>query len=448
MPSSKRVTRRAALKLGATSIALPLVHIRSAGAAGRLSLALWDHWVPTADPAMKRLVVAWGEKNLVDIRLDFLSQIGSKIDTTMAAEAKAKSGHDIYAFDSWTVRQYADTLLPVDDVVQSLVAQYGKLTRAHEYLGFVNGHWAAVPMSWGSASSSPCARISLLKQFANVDVQAWYPPHQSTPDAAKDWTYDTQLRIAEASFKGGYPMGFGCGFGSTDANALWGTTFGAFGAELVDANGNIAIESDNVMAAMEYCAKLVKFLPADAARWNDSSNNRALIADRTTMIWNPPSAWVIAKHDNPAVAADCWTFSNPRGPAGRLVPHRPYFWGVWSFSRNQSAAKELIAYLSQREQVEALSVAVDGYDIPPFASMSDLNVWSELGPPTGTLYNYPLRPWHDATYYVPGSPAPAPIAMQISDNYIHPGMVARLMSGGTIKDAIAWAKSKLEGFVH
>ncbi len=127
MPSKSRVTRRNALKLGAAATALPLVHIRTAGAAGKLSLALWDHWVPDGGPAMKKLVDAWAEKNKVEVQLDFLTSIGKKINITMAAEAQAKTGHDVYAFDSWTVQQYADSLDPVDDVMKRLIAKYGKL---------------------------------------------------------------------------------------------------------------------------------------------------------------------------------------------------------------------------------------------------------------------------------------------------------------------------------
>ena len=236
MPSRHRVTRRNALKLGAAATALPLVHIRTAGAAGKLKLALWDHWVPTGDAAMKKLVDQWAEKNKVEVELDFLTSIGSKINITMAAEAQAKTGHDVYAFDSWTVQQFGDSLDPMDDVMQRLIAKYGKLGHAYEYLGVANGHWLAVPVGWGSAPLPSCGRISLLKKFANIDVQAWYPAHQSTPEAAKDWTYDTQLKMAEASFKAGFPIGFGCGSNSTDANQTWGATFGAFGADLVDGN--------------------------------------------------------------------------------------------------------------------------------------------------------------------------------------------------------------------
>jgi ABC-type glycerol-3-phosphate transport system substrate-binding protein len=445
MRPGRPISRRKAVQFGAAVTALPLVHIRTAGAAGKLSLALWDHWVPTGNPALRKIAEAWAEQNKVELQLDFLTSIGSKILITMAAEAQAKTGHDVFAFDSWTVQQYGDSLTPMDDVMKRLIAKYGKLGHAYEYLGVSEGRWLAVPVGWGSAPLPPCARISMLKKFADIDVQQWFPAHQATPDASKDWTYDTQLKVAEASFKNGLPIGFGCGQNSTDANQTWGATFGAFGADLVDAKGNIVIESDNVRQAMEYAQRMVKFMPADAISWDDASNNRALISGKAALIWNPPSAWAVAKRDAPQVAEDCWTFPNPRGPKGRLVPHRPYFWGVWSFAQNKTAGAEFIEYMSQREQVEALSTAVVGYDIPPFESMSDLPIWSDVEPPKGTIYNYPVRPWHDAQYYIPGSSAPPEIATQIWNRYIYPAMVARLVSGQTIKQSIDWAKNELEG---
>ena len=85
------------------------------------------------------------------------------------------------------------------------------------------------------------------------------------------------------------------------------------------------------------------------------------------MIWNPPSAWAVAKRDAPKVAADCWTFPNPSGSKGRLVPHRPYFWGIWQFAQNKSAAKDLHRVsVRSASRSEALTTAVSGYDIPPF----------------------------------------------------------------------------------
>jgi len=184
MTARRHVSRRSALKLGAATAALPLVHIRTAGAAGKLSLALWDHWVPTGDAAMKKLIDDWAEKNKVAVQVDFISSIGSKINITMAAEAQARTGHDVYAFDQWTVHQYADSLDPMDDVMSRLIAKYGKLGHAYEYLAFIDKHWMAVPVGWGSAPLPPVGRLSMWKKFAGVDLQSWFPAGPSTLEAS------------------------------------------------------------------------------------------------------------------------------------------------------------------------------------------------------------------------------------------------------------------------
>ena len=57
------------------------------------------------------------------------------------------------------------------------------------------------------------------------------------------------------------------------------------------------------------------------------------------------------------------------------MPYCPYFWGVWSFSPNKTAAKELIEALMQREPVEQRCNEVIGYDVPPFTSMLDFKIW-------------------------------------------------------------------------
>ena len=53
-----RITRRRALKItaGAAGATLPLVHVQSANAAGKLTMGVWDHWVPAANPVLKGLI--------------------------------------------------------------------------------------------------------------------------------------------------------------------------------------------------------------------------------------------------------------------------------------------------------------------------------------------------------------------------------------------------------
>jgi len=163
MSKTKGLTRRRTLKLAAAATTLPLVHIRTGHAAGKLTFAVWDHWVPQANPVLQKLCDTWAAKNQVDFKVDYLTGVGMKINVTMAAEATARQGHDIYAFDQWTVHEFAEKLVPVDDIMKGLGTQYGQISQAAEYLGKVDGKWMAVPVGWGSAPLTPCARISLFK---------------------------------------------------------------------------------------------------------------------------------------------------------------------------------------------------------------------------------------------------------------------------------------------
>jgi hypothetical protein len=102
----------------------------------------------------------------------------------------------------------------------------------------------------------------------------------------------------------------------------------------------------------------------------------------------------------------------------------------------------------QREQAEPRCTAVVGYDIPPYASMLDFAVWSDVEPPKGTVFNYPVRPSHHGEPNPSGFPAPPEIAVQMYHRGLHPTMLAKLQSGQSVKQVIAWAKDELEGFVR
>jgi ABC-type glycerol-3-phosphate transport system substrate-binding protein len=255
------------------------------------------------------------------------------------------------------------------------------------------------------------------------------------------------LKAAEACKKAN--MTFGLGLGTTaDSVDTTGSMFAAFGAELISAKGDVNVHTDPVREVLEYAQQLVKHLPDNAVSYDDASNNRALISGQSALIWNPPSAWAVAKRDAPNVAADSWTFPGPKGPKGRFVPLGAFSWGIWNFSPNKTAAKELIEFLSQRENVEARCVATQGYDVPPFASMTDFKIWEEVGPPKGTVYHYPIRKSHHQENSIAMAPAPAEIAVQAYNRGTLPTMLAKLQSGLSIKQVQDWAQDELEGFVR
>jgi ABC-type glycerol-3-phosphate transport system substrate-binding protein len=441
MTKKRTIGRRAALALGAT---LPLVHIRSAGAAGKLAIVVPDHWVQEGNVVLRRQIQAFAEEHKVDVQADFLT--GPTNRSTLSAEGLAKVGHDLQVFPIWEVHNNADWLDPVDDVMAGLTRQYGPTNEICEYLGQQGKSWRAVPISTMSLYYCAMGRISILKQ-AGVDVRAMYPARPEGSPEAANWTYDTYLKAAEACHKAGVP--FGTGLGTTGDSVSWiGQMFASFGAELIDRKGEIQVESDAVRRALEYSQKLVSFLPENAVAYDDASNNRAYISGRAALIFNPPSPWAVAKRDNPAIAQDTWLFPAPAGPAGRFEAYTTNFWGVWSFAKNKSAAKAIITYLMQRERIQERCEATAGYDIPPFASMVDFPIWDKVGPPDGMCFNYPLRPIHKARPYIAMSPAPPEIAVRAYNRGTIGTMLARLHTGQSVPQVVAWAKEELAGFAE
>ncbi len=444
---SKGLSRRRAITVATAATALPLVHIRTGRAAGKVSVGFWDHWVPAGNDIMKKQCAAWGAKNQVEVQPDFITSNGAKNILTQAAEAQAKTGHDIQQFPGWEVHNHADQLESMDDVMKGLMGQYGAVAKASQYLHQVKGHWKAVPCSSGNQNKGPCGRISVLKEVAGLDIVKMYPASAPATAEADRWTYDTMLKAAEACQKAG--MTFGIGLGTTaDSVDTAGGMFAAFGANVINEEGGVTVRTNEVRQVLEYAQQLVKYLPADAVSYDDASNNRALISGKSALIWNPPSAWAVAKRDNIKVAEDCWTFPAPKGPKGRFLPLGAFAWGVWDFSPNKTAAKELIAFLSQRENVEARCTAVDGYDVPPFASMTDFKVWDEVSPPKGTVYHYPIRASHHQESWVAVAPAPPEIAVQAYNRGTLPTMLAKLQSGQSIPQVLSWAEDELGGFTR
>ena len=134
---SRKVSRRrfvaGTAALSTALVAAPFV--RGAYAAGKLSIGFWDHWVPGRQRGHRELVKEWAEKEKVEVSIDYITSHGNKHLLTIAAEAQAKSGHDILAIPTWLPARYAEQLVPVDDVMDDLIKaqrhgqRHGRISR-------------------------------------------------------------------------------------------------------------------------------------------------------------------------------------------------------------------------------------------------------------------------------------------------------------------------------
>ncbi len=443
-------TRRRFLKGAAASAAAvgAAPYIKTAHSAGSLTLGLWDHWVPGANAVMERICVDWGKANNVDVSVDFITSIGNKLLLTAQAETRAETGHDVYSVPLWMVSIFRNSLVSLDDVVAEIESRYGKLVPFASFLGRVDGTWKGSPAPTGTLTYANVSRADLFLEHAGIDLKAMFPAgKQRDPALVDGWTYDAFLAAAEKLHAAGHP--FGAPIAPTPDGSAWlGALFTAFSAKLVDESGDITVDSDETRQVLDYLSRLTQFMDPGVYAWDDAGNNRWLISGNGSTFFNPPSAWAVAKRDNPDVAQHVWHHDAPRGPAGRFRAGAPFFWGAWEFSPNVSAAKDLFLHVASPEVVSEMLRASQGFDLPLVEAYFESNdIWSTATPPDGVLYNYPLRGNEELT--VPGYPAPPEIASLIATQGVYPNLVARVTLGGdSFDDAISWAENELEGLMR
>ena len=114
----EKLSRRRLVAAGAATGLVAAPFVRSAHAAGTLTIGLWDHWVPGANDVQSAIIKEWADKEKVDVKVDYITSQGNKLLLTLAAEAQAHSGHDIMEFTNWEPAQYNAALEPVDDCRQ------------------------------------------------------------------------------------------------------------------------------------------------------------------------------------------------------------------------------------------------------------------------------------------------------------------------------------------
>jgi len=448
---TSNLTRRTLLKTGAVAAAassLPLPFVRGAHAAGKLNVAFWDHWVPGANDVLTKLCNDWAAKEKVEIAIDYVTSQGDKLMLTSAAEAQAKSGHDMITLPGWYGPARTDDLENANDVWDELIKRHGPTTASMTYVGRQEGHWIAPPAIPNTLTLPSVGRIDVFKDAVGLDLTQMYPAQGGTPnkELTDKWTWDFFVEAAEKCFKAGQP--FGLPMGQTGDTMNWiGAIFNAHGAQLVDKDGNITVKSDEVKHMLDYFKRLVQFLPSDVYAWDDAGNNKALISGQAALIFNPPSAWAVAVRDAPKVGEQCWHFPSPKGPKGRFDAAQPAFWGIWKFSPNKAAAKSLVLHLWETESVKQLVAGSKGYDIPAFVSLRNFDTWAAEGPPKGGIWNYPPR--GDVIESVSGYPAPAGIANQIFAQATTSKMIVQyVQQGKTADQALDWAANELEGFMR
>ena len=294
---------------------------------GELSILQWNHVVPAYDTWFDGTwAKRWGEQNDVLVSVDHVDH--DRLPAMVAAEAKARKGHDLVGFLSPPLA-HADALIDHGSIVREIersVGPYGEVgrrstynPRTERYLGVCDGY-APTPAIWrhdlwSSVGASPAT---------------WEHVRDAAP------------RLAAL----GHPLGIGQSNDLESSLALL-SYLQCFGAFVQDEADRPALGGRRAVEAVQLMAEIYRTGEDRAVlSWSAASNNQHLLSGRGSLILNAISAIRTAESIGLPFAPQLWLWPIPGGPLGRAAhPQHTSVYAIWTFAKNLEAAERFVADL-------------------------------------------------------------------------------------------------------
>ena len=440
-----RMTRRRFLATTAAATAIAMPYVRGAHAAGKLSMGFWDHWVPGANNTTTALVNEWAEKEKVEVSIDYITSVGNKNLLTIAAEAQAKSGHDIFAFPTWEPQAHAKSLEPVDDIMAELIKQNGPVNPTVDYLA-----QRGRPLARGAGHRRQPDQGAVLAHRSDEEARR----HRRGGDVSRRRPAEGRGLDARrhAQGRGSLPEGRASLRHRARHDRGQRRHVGRDLPVLRRQPGRCQGQhhgQDRRRAPGARLLQEARAVPA-AGRAGLGQRLQQQVADRRQgRADHEPAERVGGRQAR--CAADRRAALDPRH-------------AVRSEGTLRTVPALLLGHLElQQEQVGGqepagapVAARVGGEDgggerrlrsARRSRSFTDFKTWAEEGPPKGTLYHYP-NPHNHQILSVGAAPAPPKIAVQIYTQAIQTKMVVRFMQGEPMEKTLAWAESEVEGFMR
>ena len=96
------------------------------------------------------------------------------------------------------------------------------------------------------------ARLDYFRDHAEIDLQKIFPGDGDRDLAlVNTWDYELFLTAAEKLHIAGHPFGASLSGGGTDSNNWLAAVFAAYGASIINEDGEISVNSDEVRTVLE-----------------------------------------------------------------------------------------------------------------------------------------------------------------------------------------------------
>src|SRR5262245_30185793 len=346
--SRRDVVKTAAAASVAASVG-PFFHATPAKAANTLKILQWSHFVPGYDKWFNNeYTKEWGKKNDTEVIVDNINL--NLIPSRAAAEVSAQKGHDLVMFLA-PPSVYEEQTVDLKDVYAECEKRHGKPVdlaikstynpRTKKYFAFSDSY---VP--------DPIDYRSDL--WADIGMK---------PDS---WE-DVRVGGKKIKEKTGIPVGVGLSAELDTAMAMRAIMY-SYGAHEQDVEGNLTIRSPQTLEALTFVKALFQETETpEVLAWDPSSNNRQMLAGRSSLVLNAISITRAGENDKLPIHEKIALAKAAKGPVRRMgLEHVMDCYVVWKFAENIDGAKKfLIDYI---DSFKAGFMASEFYNFPCFAS--------------------------------------------------------------------------------
>src|SRR5205807_9526426 len=256
------------------------------------------------------------------------------LNPTAAAEVSAKQGHDLYMFLA-PRPDYEDDVIDHRELYEECEKKYGKPVdlaikstfnpKTKKYFAFSDSY-VPDPVNY---------RGDLFKEVGG-SVDTW-------EDVRK---YGKMIKD-----KTGIPVGIGQAAELDTAMAMRAVLY-AFGGSEQDEQGNIVLNSKNTLEAVKFVKALYQeTMTPEVLSWDASSNNRAMLAGKASVVLNAISVTREGENknmmvDGKPIADRIGLAKAAAGPVRRMgLEHVMSNYVIWKFADNIDGAKKFLVDL-------------------------------------------------------------------------------------------------------
>ncbi len=282
-------TRRNVLKTGATLAGASAANLAlwaqawaqaspfkpEAGAS--LQLLRWKRFVQAEEDAFMAIVTAFTKATGVQVKV--VNESLADVQPKASVAANTNQGPDMFWGLYSLPHLFPTKVIDVSDVASYLGKKYGGWVPTAEVYGKNKGKWIAIPVAYNGNVIN--YRISMIQKAGFKEIPK-----------------DTAgfLELMKALKSKGTPGGFALGRAAVgDGNAWVHWALWSQGANLVDKNDKVIINSPATVKALEYIKALSETFVPGTASWDDSFNNKAFLSGAISITNNGVSIYATAK---------------------------------------------------------------------------------------------------------------------------------------------------------